>query len=163
MKFPLGPSFSLKKHHRCRTHAFTLIEILIAIAIIAILAGIVLSGASYAQQRGMRARAEAEIKALESAIENYKIDFGTYPQASDSKGLRAALMPAEGKVYFEFTKGMTPPNANPADPNQPILDPWKNEYQYKFPGDSNRNGEEFFDLWSTAGGESDEAKWIKNW
>ncbi|MCX7712769.1 MAG: type II secretion system protein GspG [Chthoniobacterales bacterium] len=156
-------SFFSKREILGRVRGFTLIELLITIAIISILAGIVLAGASYAQNRGLRSRAESEIKALETAIENYKADNGTYPQAANSQALRAALMPSEGKIYFEFTKSMTPPNANPSDPNQPILDPWKNEYQYRFPGEENRNGKDFFDLWSTAGGETDEAKWIKNW
>ncbi len=61
-------------------HAFTLIEMITVIAIIAILSGLVLSISGLVQGKGNRAKAETEIKALSSALESYKSDFGGYPQ-----------------------------------------------------------------------------------
>jgi prepilin-type N-terminal cleavage/methylation domain-containing protein len=65
-----------------RSAAFTLIEMITVIAIIAILAGLVLAVNGLAQKKAARGRAEAEIRALSSALESYKTDNGGYPQDS---------------------------------------------------------------------------------
>lgn len=66
---------------------FTLVELLTVMAIIAVLAGLVLSTAGYVQQKAARSRAEAEIKAMEAALENYKGDNGDYPRTATGTGL----------------------------------------------------------------------------
>jgi type II secretory pathway pseudopilin PulG len=60
--------------------AFTLIEVLIVIAIIIVLAGLVLSTVGYVQKKGARSRAETEIAAMSAACESYKADNGIYPR-----------------------------------------------------------------------------------
>ena len=70
-------------------HAFTLIEMITVIAVIAILTAMVLSIAGFAQNKGARSRAEAEIMALASACEAYKADNGVYPQDADTDALDA--------------------------------------------------------------------------
>ena len=65
-------------HRRAQT-AFTLVEMLAVIAVILILAAILLNVAGYVQNRSASLRAEAEIKALSVALEQYKADNGTYP------------------------------------------------------------------------------------
>jgi prepilin-type N-terminal cleavage/methylation domain-containing protein len=60
--------------------AFTLIEMITVMAIIAILAGLVLSLNGLVQRKGASARAEAEIRMLSAACESYKTDNGGYPQ-----------------------------------------------------------------------------------
>jgi len=148
---------------------FTLIELLVVIAIIAILAGLILNAAGYIQKKGAMSRATAEIAAMETALERYKADNGDYPvvtnlPGANNKYLLTNLMPTDGsgKVYFEFNKGMTNTNGN-------IVDPFGTTYGYQYPGSSSRNGSNFFDLWSTAGGSTtatnatNEPKWIKNW
>jgi type II secretory pathway pseudopilin PulG len=60
--------------------AFTLIELLIVIAIIIVLAGLVLSTVGYVQKKGARSRAETEIAAMSAACESYKADNGIYPR-----------------------------------------------------------------------------------
>jgi type II secretory pathway pseudopilin PulG len=57
-----------------------LIELLTVMAIIAILAGLVLSVSGWAQQKAARSRAEGEIHAMSSACESYKTDNAVYPQ-----------------------------------------------------------------------------------
>jgi type II secretory pathway pseudopilin PulG len=64
--------------------SFTIIELLVVIAIIIILAGLILSTASYVQKKGARSRAEAEIAAMSAALESYKADNGIYPRDSAS-------------------------------------------------------------------------------
>jgi type II secretory pathway pseudopilin PulG len=60
--------------------AFTLIELIVVIAVIIILAGLVLSTVGYVQKKGARSRAETEIAGMSAAIENYKADNGIYPR-----------------------------------------------------------------------------------
>jgi type II secretory pathway pseudopilin PulG len=68
-------------HSSFRSEAsFTIIELLIVIAIIVILAGLILSTAGYVQKKGARSRAEAEIAAISAALESYKADNGIYPR-----------------------------------------------------------------------------------
>jgi prepilin-type N-terminal cleavage/methylation domain-containing protein len=67
---------------RCgrRYNAFTLIELMVVVSIIAVLGALVLSTAGYARKKGARARAETEIAAMSAACENYKADNGIYPR-----------------------------------------------------------------------------------
>jgi prepilin-type N-terminal cleavage/methylation domain-containing protein len=58
---------------------FTLIELLTVMAVIAILAGLILSISGYAEKKGAMARAQAEVAALSTACESYKTDNGAYP------------------------------------------------------------------------------------
>ncbi len=63
-----------------RRGAFTLIEMLVVMVVIAILAGIVLSIASLVQTKAARSRAQAEINALAGGCDAYKADNGSFPQ-----------------------------------------------------------------------------------
>ena len=63
-------------------HAFTLIEMITVIAIIAILAGLVLSINGVVQRKAGTARAETEIRTLSAGCEAYKTDNGGYPRAA---------------------------------------------------------------------------------
>ncbi len=152
-----------------RLSGFTLIELLVVISVIAILAGLVLQTAGYAQKKGGRSRAEAEIAALSAALENYKSDNGAYPDGTNTTTtgsgnnafLRAKLAPSSGKIYFEFSKKMGT-NSDASATNQSVLDPFGNAYGYQYPGDTNRSGTNFFDLWSSGGG-TNSNQWIKNW
>ena len=59
--------------------AFTLIELLIVVAIIAILAAIALPNFFAAQVRAKVARAQSDQRTLEHAFDSYLIDYGSYP------------------------------------------------------------------------------------
>lgn len=140
-------------------NAFTLIELLVVMAIILLLAGLVLAAAGNIQKKGSRSRAEGELAAMSAALEQFKNDNGDYPyntNISSNSLMVTALMPQGGKVYYEF-------RSRSLSTNNSYLDPWGNGYCYQYPGDSNRNGTNFFDLWSTAGGSANTNTWIKNW
>jgi prepilin-type N-terminal cleavage/methylation domain-containing protein len=64
---------------REKRSAFTLVEMLVVMAIIAILAALVLLAGNGVMQKGMRSRASAEIQAMSTALESYKTDNGIYP------------------------------------------------------------------------------------
>lgn len=153
--------------------AFTLIELLVVITIIAILAGLVLSTAGYVQKKGARSRAEAEVAALSAALESYKLEYGMYPTGTNNAPgttnafLRSALAGRittnnpSGKLFFEFSKGMGTNTTDPFAVDQAVVDPFGNGYGYQYPGDPALSGTNFFDLWSTCGGDTN--IWVKNW
>ncbi len=101
----------------------TLIELLVVLAIISLLAGLV--GPTMLKQLGgaKTKTAKVQIKDLEQAMEMYKLDVGRYP--SSGEGLQA-LVSRPGNA-----DGWNGPYLKS---NVPV-DPWKNPYQYKFPGE----------------------------
>ena len=72
-----------------RQRAFTIIELLVVMAVIIVLAGLILGTSSYVQKKGARSRAEAEIAAMSAACESYKADNGIYPRNNDTDTLDA--------------------------------------------------------------------------
>ncbi|PZR79007.1 MAG: hypothetical protein DLM52_01905, partial [Chthoniobacterales bacterium] len=137
---------------------FTLIELMVVIAVILILAGLVLSISKYAMDKGARSRAEAEIAAMSAALESYKADNGIYPQAaatntldarqnkdatqsvyqdasfylySELSGLAANQQPvANKKSYFTFKPQMLGHAPGNTTNVTYIRDPWGNSYGY---------------------------------
>ena len=67
-------------------HAFTLIEMITVIAIIAILSGLVLTIAGSVQRKGYQTRAETDVRTMAAGCEAYKTDNGGYPQDNQSTG-----------------------------------------------------------------------------
>ena len=62
------------------TRAFTLIELLTVIGIIAILAGITFGVVKGVQERAAIGQAKVELAVLAQALEAYKLQYGDYPQ-----------------------------------------------------------------------------------
>ena len=62
------------------TSAFTLIEMLTVMAVIAILASLIVAVYGFAQKKAALSRAQGEISAMSAACENYKGDFAGYPR-----------------------------------------------------------------------------------
>jgi prepilin-type N-terminal cleavage/methylation domain-containing protein len=67
--------------------AFTLVEMLIVVALIAILAGIAVAIYGFAWRKGASTRALGEIHEMASACESYKTDMGGYPQNKHTDAL----------------------------------------------------------------------------
>lgn len=66
-----------------RRAAFTLVELLTVVAIIAVLAALTLSAGSAVMNKAARNRAASEIQAMSGGLEAYKTDNGIYPAASN--------------------------------------------------------------------------------
>lgn len=89
----------------CRQRGFTLLELLTVIAIVVVLAGLILGGMGYAQQKAASSRATGEIAALSNLLEAFKADFGDYPRmkSDDEDG---------GDGGTNVTPGNSPSKAN---------------------------------------------------
>jgi len=75
---------------RIHSNAFTLIELLIVVAIIAVLAAIAVPNFLEAQTRAKVSRARADHRAISTGLEAYHIDHNTYPLSNQSS--RALLV-----------------------------------------------------------------------
>ena len=149
--------YPVPRHGVRRAGAFTLIELLIVVSIIAILAGLTLSTLGYVNRKSAESRARTEVVALSSAIENYKLDVGSYPPAADLYNeLIGQGSINDGKVFFEPPPGMVNTNVKP----RVFVDPYGQTYNYN-PGKPSRNIG-FFDLYCKPPGAKSEADWIHN-
>ena len=110
--------------HR-RPKGFTLIEIVIAIAILAILSAIVIPRVVGRVEDARVARAKSDIQALGTALNLYKLDNFAYP--STEQGLEALVSKPAGSPEARNWKQGGYIERLPKDP-------WGNDYQYISPG-----------------------------
>ena len=122
-----------------RVSAFTLLEILVALAIVGLLAGLAISNSDKIFGQSQEAVARVFVRdSLKTSLVRYRIDLGDYP--STNEGLAALLTAPAGKAerwrgpYIE------------APGNRVPTDPWGEAYRYRFPGTKNTGG---YDLYST--------------
>jgi len=76
------------------TKAFTLVEMLIVLSIIALLAGLTLGGYTYAMRSSKRRLTTGTFEAVSSALEDYRTEFGEYPEPA-STGTMVAFLPTK--------------------------------------------------------------------
>ena len=109
---------------------FTLVEILVVIAIISLLAGVVLLNVAPQIGMGSQAAAKAQIQVLSSAATTYRMAHGRYP--SQPQGLEALVRkPTQEPIPENYPAGgYLSGRSVPADP-------WKNPYIYLCPGRQN--------------------------
>jgi len=74
--------------------AFTLIEILVVIAIIGILIGLSLFGLTGARESSRDAKRKADLELIRGAIETYRSDCSTYPLALTSPLVGTTVPPS---------------------------------------------------------------------
>ena len=124
------------RNRRRSRRGFTLMEVLLVLAILVILGSLVTVGYMQIQKNAYRDLARNQIKSIENAVMNYALHIGEVPtteqglealrtQPSDLKNPRRWAGPYLGK-------------ANEALP----LDPWGNDYQYE------ATTKEDFKVWS---------------
>lgn len=111
--------------------AFTLIEMLVVIVVIAILAGLV--GPMVFQNVGDAkvSAAKAQLELFGLALDQYRLDNDYYP--STAQGLEALRTAPAGDPAARNWRG---PYLKKPVP----LDPWGRPYIYKSPGDSSKPG-----------------------
>jgi len=134
-----------------RHRGFTLIEVLVVVAILGILAAIVVPRIMDRPDEAKRVAAKADIGAIVQALKLYRLDNGTFP--STDQGLFALVQRPAG---------------NPPAPNWKQYldrlpkDPWGSDYQYLNPGAHAEIDVFSFAADRTVGGEGSGAD-IGNW
>lgn len=172
---------------------FSLLELLIVIALIAGLLALSLTSVSVFTRKAHIQKAEAQIQVLQTGLEVYKREVGVLPQNSLSQsengaailyqalsgngddkigGDRASLANPTRK---DLVGKMILPELLPGNDEQQswvsnsssteiiVVDPWGAPWHYVSGSPSEQNNTEY-DLWSKGHeGGNDESKWITNW
>src|SRR6478609_6098594 len=95
----------MKKATYLKSHnAFTLVEMLLVLVILAVLAAIVIPKFSGRTQQAKEAAAKTQISGIETALEAYEVDLGGYPQ--DLKILTQITKDADGKEHGPYLKNI---------------------------------------------------------
>jgi len=141
----------MKSSLSARHAGFTLVELLVVLAILGLLAGLV--GPRVLNQLGgaKSKTANVQIKDFEQALELYKLDVGRFPSAEE--GLDALVRkPASGVGWNgPYLKRNDIPN-----------DPWGRPYQYALPGQHGEVDIYSFGADGAAGGDGENAD-VGNW
>ena len=111
-----------------RNRAFTLIEMLVVVLILAILAALIVPRVVNRTSDAKRAKATSDIQTLSSLLQQYRLDNDAFPSTED--GLNALrVQPSDAQNWRgPYTTKEIPP------------DPWGHEYVYESPGP---DGEDF--------------------
>ena len=137
-------SHNIKKSQLYR--AFTLVEIMLVVAILGILAALVIPRIAGKSEEARVTRTEADIKGgIKTALDEFEVDNGFYPSS----------------LQDLLTQPRNTKNWHGPYLDQMPVDPWGNVYQYAYPGKHNANG---YDLWSAGpDGKSGDEDDIGNW
>lgn len=156
---------------------FTLVELLIVIAIITMLAGMVTVGGKRAREMAYTNKVKADMATLEIAIAAYHTDVGHFPRMGSwpcnilKAHLQDGEMPGGGPLKMPFPDdgvditGWNGPYMHfdeedlVGTPPKSFADPWGTEYFYDLPGKAGKSGSTYYDLWSAGPDrESDDAR-----
>lgn len=109
-----------KRINRRRRRGFTLMEILLVLAILVVLGSLVTVSYVQLQKTSLIKASKTQVKMLEDAVEAYRLDVGKYPsgeQGLESLRVQPPDVP-EKKWQGPYIKVEIP------------LDPWNNPYVY---------------------------------
>jgi general secretion pathway protein G len=106
--------------------AFTLIELLIVIAIIAILAGLGFPAVQGALKSAKRAQARNDVNQMAAAVKSYALEYGRLPESGEVVPALTGENPKQ-IVFFEAKPAKNGKNGLDGDE---MLDPWGNPYTF---------------------------------
>lgn len=134
------------RKHRTTNRGFTLIELLVVLVILGLLAGLVGPKVVNYLSRGKSDTTKLQVEQIAAALDLFLLDVGRYPTTDE--GITALV---DAQLGIQNWRG-------PYLRKQEIpLDPWGNEYHYRYPGETGD-----FDLYSLGadnaeGGEGENA------
>ena len=114
--------------------AFSLIELLLVLVILAVLAAIVVPKFTGRGQQARETAAKANISILSNALAQFEIDTGRYP--TNDEGLEALVRQPSG------AEGWRGPYIERGVPK----DPWGNDFVYRQPGQRNPTSYDLYSL-----------------
>lgn len=134
IRFHSSPAVISKVPSRFR-NGFTLLEMVIVLGIIAVIMGGVIVTMKKFDNVGKINRVEGDFSGIDSSLMGYQTLAGHYP--SQQQGLRALIeKPTSAPRPRRWTQVWT----------KMQLDPWGNEYIYKFPGTKDKSRPEIICL-----------------
>lgn len=130
-------------HRQSLSRAFTLIELLTVIGIIALLSAITFGVVKGVQERAAIGQAKTELASLSQSLETYKTLYGDYPQTSGGPSLFASLIGkwgpkgssaviVAGRSFIDTNRFSLNVPASPDDATNYLLDPWGRAYVYVY-------------------------------
>ncbi len=124
---------------------FTMIELIVVMAIIVMLAGIVMVGAIYARRNARTKRIIAQLSMIRLALTEYESEYGFYPQqpvaGTLSKSMVVSLVNPNGVGYVDLNEEAFSESAT----GTVITDAFNHPFYYQCPGTMNKKT---FDIWS---------------
>ncbi len=165
---------------RSKLGGFTLVEVLTVMTLIVVLAGLTLGVTRYAGNAGKTNRARVEMKALELALEKFKVDNGFYPVGADGEEgssdawvniQDAQIRSGANSLYTNLVE--VPENKRPylelkrsqyrgSNEFGVVVDPWGNPYGYTCGRSEEANpNTPSVTIWTTSG-VTDTNKWLHN-
>ncbi len=122
MMMPTRNLIRLNRRAPRAERGFTLIEVMVVVVILSILAAIIVPRIMDRPDKARIVKAQADIRALESALNLYRLDNNNYPTTDE--GLEALVQkPADAPTWKEGGYVDRLPK-----------DPWGRPYQYLSPG-----------------------------
>jgi general secretion pathway protein G len=134
--------FNQNKQRKNHQKGFTLIEILIVVIIIGLIASLVAPNLIGRYERSKEEIGKAQVEMLASAVLSFKLDMDRYPAS-----LEELIKSTDSKWRGPYVSKQTIPQ-----------DPWKQDYQYKVPGEHGP-----FDLYSLGPNGKLDEKSPHNW
>jgi general secretion pathway protein G len=136
---------------RAREHGFTLVELLVVLAILGLLVAVAVPQLMNSLERAKADTAKVQVEKLGSILDLYRLEIGHYPTEQD--GLRALVEPPGATERW---------NGPYLKNREALIDPWGSPYRYRLPGE---HGE--YDLYSLGadakdGGEGNNAD-VTSW
>jgi general secretion pathway protein G len=121
---------------------FTIIELLLVIAIIIILSSLFSVAVGMAKDKARRTSAQAEISSLSLAVKTYESDYGIWPA-----NLNVLTSTSKNGPYMEVIS----------------KDPWDKAYTYAVPGTHNTSSFDIYSWGPNATDDSGAVDDITNW
>jgi len=155
-----------------KAKGFTLIELVITVAIVAVLASAVMPLNELAHQRAKEQDLRRALREIRAGIDAYKqasdegrivkkVGESGFPKRLEdlTQGVEDQKSPRRDKIYF---LRRLPPDPFATDPNVPAAQTW-GKRSYQSPPDDPRDGDDVFDVFTLAQGKGINGRPYKDW